>query len=179
MAPTDARRRQTYLPSLLDRRQDDAPRRRSEHPDAFAPNAERMRRLVERDLALLLNATNLESDLDVERFPAAAASVVNYGMPPLSGGYAGTHHADAIAAGEKSSMLSNVMSTNSRPSPDNVFGTANATRGFIAFIRLSKLSMSILKNRRSPTAGSGSTGLPDKSASTPITNGNSTFFSEP
>jgi hypothetical protein len=60
-----------------------------------------------------------------------------------------------------------------------VFGTENATRGFIDFRRESKLSTSISRNLRSATAGSGSDGLPDKSDITPITNGSWTFFSAP
>ena len=40
-------------------------------------------------------------------------------------------------------MLSNVMSTARLPSPVSVFGTLNATRGFIDFMRSSKLSTSI------------------------------------
>src|SRR5690606_2147638 len=82
----------------------------------------------------------------------------------------------ATAAGEKSSMLSNVMSTLSSPSPVSVFGTANAARGFSAFIRLSKLSTSISSILRSSIGGSGSSRLPARSASTPITNGICTFF---
>ena len=46
----------------------------------------------------------------------------------------------ATASGEKSDMLSNVMSTLRLPSPVSVLGTANATRGFIDFRRSSKLS---------------------------------------
>ncbi|MNS82739.1 hypothetical protein D3C72_1164920 [compost metagenome] len=84
-----------------------------------------------------------------------------------------------MAAGEKSSMLSKVMSTINWPSSDSVLATGNATRGFIAFMRSSKLSTSMLKNFRSATGGSGSTCVPERSASTPITNGSSIFFSEP
>ena len=76
-------------------------------------------------------------------------------------------------------MLSKVMSTGMLPSPVSVFGTWNATRGFIAFMRSSKLSTSISRNLRSATGGSGSAGLPDRSAMTPITNGNWIFFSAP
>ena len=76
-------------------------------------------------------------------------------------------------------MLSKVMSTARLPSPVNVFGTMNATRGFIDFMRSSKLSTSISSILRSTTAGSGSAGLPDRSDITPTTKGNCTFFSEP
>ncbi|KWC30753.1 type VI secretion system baseplate subunit TssE [Burkholderia ubonensis] len=79
--------RPAYLPSLLDRLQDDAPHARHETPSAYAPNGEGMRRIIRRDLALLLNSTNLDGELDAARYPQAAASVVNYGVPPLSGSY--------------------------------------------------------------------------------------------
>src|SRR6516225_7349088 len=85
----------------------------------------------------------------------------------------------ATASGEKSAMLSNVMSTLRLPSPVSVLGTANATRGFIDFRRSSKLSTSISRNLRSATGASGSAGLPDRSAITPMTNGICIFLFEP
>ncbi len=85
----------------------------------------------------------------------------------------------ATAAGEKSSMLLKVMSTARLPSPVSVLGTVKATRGFIDFMRSSKLSMSISSILRSATGGSGSVGLPDRSDITPTTKGSCTFFSDP
>ena len=85
----------------------------------------------------------------------------------------------AIAAGEKSSMLSKLMSIARLPSPVSVFGTWQTTRGLIAFILASKLSMSISRNLRSATSGSTSLRLPERSAITPITNGSWIFFSDP
>lgn len=85
--PAHRNRRRAYLPSLLDRLQDDAPRQRSEREDAYAPDERAMRRIIERDLGLLLNTTSLQDEIDVERYPEVAASVVNYGIPPLSGAY--------------------------------------------------------------------------------------------
>jgi type VI secretion system protein ImpF len=87
MSTSDIRHRQAYLPSLIDRLLDDAPHRRTEHPDAYAPNAERMHRIIERDLSLLLNTTSLSDELDESRYQAVARSVVNYGIAPLSGSY--------------------------------------------------------------------------------------------
>lgn len=40
---------------------------------------------IERDLASLLNTSNLGETLDAAAFPGVARSVVNYGMPPLAG----------------------------------------------------------------------------------------------
>ena len=85
----------------------------------------------------------------------------------------------ATAAGEKSSMLSNVISTAILPSPVSEFGTVNCTLGFIDLRRSSKLSTSIVRALRSATAGSSSDDLPDKSASTPMTKGSWIFFSDP
>jgi type VI secretion system protein ImpF len=87
MSMSDIRHRQAYLPSLIDRLLDDAPQRQNEHPDAYAPNAERMHRIVERDLSLLLNTTSLNDEFDETRHQAVASSVVNYGIAPLSGSY--------------------------------------------------------------------------------------------
>ena len=85
----------------------------------------------------------------------------------------------ATLAGEKSSMLSKLMSTFMSPSPVSALGTENAARGFMAFMRESKLSVSISRNFRSATGASGSAGLPDKSASTPMMKGSCTFFCAP
>jgi type VI secretion system protein ImpF len=85
--PPDSRHKPAYLPSLLDRLLDDSPQQKSERPDAYAPGYEGMRRIVQRDLSLLLNTTNIDDDVDMSRHPEVAASVVNYGIPALSGGY--------------------------------------------------------------------------------------------
>ncbi|HKT27475.1 type VI secretion system baseplate subunit TssE [Dyella sp.] len=87
MNASDARNRQAYMPSLLDRLLDDQPGRQTEPPSAYAPDAEGMRRIVRRDLGLLLNTTNLHDEIEPERYPIAAASVINYGIPALAGGY--------------------------------------------------------------------------------------------
>ncbi|HTH61627.1 MAG TPA: type VI secretion system baseplate subunit TssE [Paraburkholderia sp.] len=87
MSQPEKRHRQAFLPSLFDRLLDDAPSQRAERPDAYAPNRETIRRLVQRDLSLLLNTTSLDDEIDATRHPAAAASVINYGIPPLSGSY--------------------------------------------------------------------------------------------
>lgn len=87
MRHPEGRHRAAYLPSLLDRLQDDAPHALSESPDAYAPSADEMRRIVQRDLSLLLNTSNLDDEVDARRYPLVSASVVNYGVPPLAGSY--------------------------------------------------------------------------------------------
>lgn len=85
-----------YLPSLFDRLRDNAPRALHEHADAYAPSAAGMQRLIQRDLALLLNTCNLGVAIDATRHPQAARSAVNYGLPPLSGGLRVNHSPAAI-----------------------------------------------------------------------------------
>jgi len=80
------RRANTHLmPTLLDRLRDDAPQRLAETPEEYAVTRKQMRDIVQRDLAYLLNTTSIEDQLDRERHPQAAASTVNFGVPPLAG----------------------------------------------------------------------------------------------
>lgn len=79
------------LPTLFDRLRDDAPQRHSERPDAYTVTPAQMRRIIERDLAYLLNTTNCPLALDVERYPAVASSTLNYGVAPVAGGYLSAH----------------------------------------------------------------------------------------
>ena len=61
----------------------------------------------------------------------------------------------------------------------NRFCTFMATRGVALASTSSKLSRSILTALRSLSGLSASLGWPDRSASTPTTNGNSVFFMAP
>ncbi|MFM0068711.1 type VI secretion system baseplate subunit TssE [Paraburkholderia aspalathi] len=96
MSRTDSRHRRAYLPSLLDRLQDNAPDSRHEEASAYALDSEMMSHVVQRDLNLLLNTTNLYNELDTVRYPAVAASVVNYGVPPISGNYLSSQRWETI-----------------------------------------------------------------------------------
>ncbi|SPB15127.1 type VI secretion system lysozyme-like protein [Caballeronia novacaledonica] len=73
------------MPTLLDRLRDDEPRRQSESPDEYAVSKQQMRSIIQRDLTYLLNATNIQDRIDSERYPQAAESTVNFGVPPLTG----------------------------------------------------------------------------------------------
>jgi len=84
-APRRGERR--HLPTLIDRLCDDAPSETVESPDAYTSSRADMRSIVQRDLALLLNTTDQSDLLDVERFPQASESTINYGVPALAGGY--------------------------------------------------------------------------------------------
>lgn len=76
-----------YLPTLFDRLFDDAPSERSESPDAYTTSRAQMRHIIQRDLAYLLNTTNQSDLFDGKKHAQAASSSVNYGVPPLAGGY--------------------------------------------------------------------------------------------
>jgi type VI secretion system protein ImpF len=90
-AGTAPRRAETFLmPTLLDRLRDDAPHRRHEAPGEYAVTRTQMRDIVQRDLAYLLNTTNIEEQIDLVRYPHVAASTVNYGVPPLAGKFMAT-----------------------------------------------------------------------------------------
>lgn len=59
----------------------------------------RLRECVQRDLSWLLNATSLDTLQDLARYPQVARSVVNYGMPGLSGRLASS--VDIAAAAQR------------------------------------------------------------------------------
>lgn len=90
MASTPRRADTFLMPTLLDRLRDDAPHRQHEAPGEYAVTRAQMRDIVQRDLAYLLNTTNIEEQLDLVRYPQAAASTVNYGVPPLAGTFMAT-----------------------------------------------------------------------------------------
>lgn len=85
------RRANTFLmPTLLDRLRDDAPHRQHEAPGEYVVTRAQMRDIVQRDLAYLLNTTNIEEQIDRVRYPDVVASTMNYGVPPLAGKFMAT-----------------------------------------------------------------------------------------
>lgn len=76
-----------HLPTLFDRLCDDDPNNPVEDSESYAPDRTKMREIVLRDLALLLNTTDQSDLVDRDRFPSAADSTINYGIPALAGGY--------------------------------------------------------------------------------------------
>jgi len=79
------------LPTLFDRLRDDEPLRQTENADAYAVTRAQMREIIRRDLTYLLNTTNREDEIDRTCYPAAASSTINYGVPPVAGGYLSAH----------------------------------------------------------------------------------------
>jgi type VI secretion system protein ImpF len=72
-------------PSLIDRLRDDEPEKTVESRAQRVLSLNRLRRSVQRDLAWLLNCGNLEISEDLDSFPEVAKSVVNFGVPDLTG----------------------------------------------------------------------------------------------
>jgi type VI secretion system protein ImpF len=88
LPPGAPRRQNSYLmPTLLDRLADHAPHQQHELPESYTVTRAQMRSIIKRDLAYLLNTTNLGKLIDRRTHPEAAASTMNYGVPPLAGDF--------------------------------------------------------------------------------------------
>jgi type VI secretion system protein ImpF len=72
-------------PSLLDRLTDEEPALNQESRSRRVLSIQRLRESVLRDVAWLLNTTNLADDDLRDRYPDVAQSVVNYGLPDMAG----------------------------------------------------------------------------------------------
>jgi type VI secretion system protein ImpF len=72
-------------PSLLDRLRDDEPGKQMESRDRRVISPRKLRECVKRDLTWLLNTGNLEEVEDLSEAPLVAKSVLNYGLPELTG----------------------------------------------------------------------------------------------
>lgn len=72
-------------PALLDRLTDDEPEKKVEPLEARVFSKRRLRQAVLRDLAWLFNATQLEAVDDLSATPLVRRSVLNFGLPALSG----------------------------------------------------------------------------------------------
>ncbi|CAA0094177.1 Uncharacterised protein [BD1-7 clade bacterium] len=86
-------------PSLLDRLLDDEPETKTESREKRVLNIRRLKEVVVRDLADLLNALHLEATEDIENYDYVKQSVVNYGVPGLTG--FSIHNLDAYVVEKK------------------------------------------------------------------------------
>jgi len=77
--------RERLQPSLLDRLTDHEPGNPRESREQRDFSLSRLRETVLRDLAWLLNTTNLAAAQDLSAYPEVAGSVLNFGIPDLSG----------------------------------------------------------------------------------------------
>jgi type VI secretion system protein ImpF len=97
--------RERLQPSLLDRLTDDAPDEKSEALDRRVMTMRQLRKAVLRDLTWLLNTGNLGSSEDLEPYPHVANSVLNYGIPDLTGLAAAGVQVQAIEASIRRAIL--------------------------------------------------------------------------
>src|SRR5215813_10966396 len=72
-------------PALLDRLTDDEPDKKVEPREARVLSKRRLRESVLRDLTWLFNATQLEAVNPLAKAPYVRKSVLNFGLPELSG----------------------------------------------------------------------------------------------
>lgn len=72
-------------PSLLDRLTDDAPEKAEESRERRVISSSQLREYVTRDIGWLLNCVHRSADEDLSDYPEVEASVLNYGIPDLTG----------------------------------------------------------------------------------------------
>ena len=92
-------------PALLDRLTDDEPDKTMESRERRVMNKSRLRQAVLRDLAWLFNATRIESEVDFSKAPLARRSVINYGLPCLSGSLASSLEMTDLERAVRQSIL--------------------------------------------------------------------------
>lgn len=78
------RQRILITPSVLDRLLDDNPREILESHNQQTVDLTRLKRAVARDIEALLNSRSIDLDGDVERFPQARDSMIDFGITDLS-----------------------------------------------------------------------------------------------
>jgi type VI secretion system protein ImpF len=91
--------RERLQPSLLDRLTDQAPENSRETFDQQTLGVLQLRNAVLRDLAWLLNTTNMAATEDMETTPLAMRSTVNFGVPGLAGNIGTANRLSAIETG--------------------------------------------------------------------------------
>ena len=77
--------KERLLPSLIDRLTDHEPSSKEEAREQRVSTMIKLRESVLRDLEWLMNTVNLEASVDLEAHPEVKDSVINFGIPALSG----------------------------------------------------------------------------------------------
>ena len=113
-------------PSLLDRLTDQAPRQGPGRAgvDQHTMTMQQLRQAVLRDLAWLLNTSNLETVQPLENAPLAAKSTVNYGIP----GFAGLVGSDSRAGTLEDELANAIRAFEPRIRPESIRVRARGTR---------------------------------------------------
>ncbi len=103
-------------PSLLDRLTDDEPDKAVESRDKRVISASRLREYVTRDIAWLLNTVNLGDESVLADYPEVARSVLNFGIPDLTGAAI----ADVDAAGLQRRLREAIFTFEPRLTPETL-----------------------------------------------------------
>ena len=77
-------------PSLLDRLTDLQPEKSKESSSQQSMSQSQFKQAVIRDLGWLLNSVSLDVCMDLDKYPDVQRSVLNYGLPDMSGHTAST-----------------------------------------------------------------------------------------
>ena len=120
--------RERLQPSLLDRLTDLAPDARRETLDQQTLTMTQLRQAVLRDIAWLLNTTNLDAVEELDGYPRAAASTLNYGVP----GFVGLVGASDKAAALENSIATAIKRFEPRIRPDSLRVRARQDDGSLA-----------------------------------------------
>jgi len=108
--------RERLQPSLLDRLTDNAPATRRESFEQQTLSFPQLRQAVLRDLAWLLNTTNLATTDELTSVPLALKSTINYGVP----GFAGLAGTSRRLKSIESGMADAIRSFEPRIKPDTL-----------------------------------------------------------
>lgn len=108
--------RERLQPSLLDRLTDNASDHARESFDQQSLSMMQLRAAVLRDLAWLLNTTNLATGESLAGAPLTAASTVNFGVP----GFAGSIGTSEKLAGMESGIAEAIRAFEPRIRPDSL-----------------------------------------------------------
>lgn len=94
-------------PALLDRLTDDEPHSTAEADGAAVMSRTRLRQAVLRDLGWLFNCTRLGDTVPLGAYPQVARSVLNFGLPALSGSTASSVDVVALEQQVRDAILLN------------------------------------------------------------------------
>jgi type VI secretion system protein ImpF len=90
---------------LLDRLIDNNPDNKMESRAQRVLSLQQLRKSVIRDLGWLFNSGNLNSEYNLEKYPLAEHSVINYGLPELAGWTTASLEVEAIEQAVKQAIL--------------------------------------------------------------------------
>ncbi|MCC9601127.1 type VI secretion system baseplate subunit TssE [Stieleria sp. JC731] len=101
----DLSSQEQLFPSLLDRLTDEQPNQNQEARDKRVFSIHRLRAAVLRDLAWLLNTCHLAAAEDLSEYKEVRRSVINYGIPDLTGKTVSGLHVEDVQQALRQAIL--------------------------------------------------------------------------